>query len=144
MAYQGNQEDDEPKIERPVITDADVQEAGEGLGSNPFTVSESFDKLDTGEAPSIFSSRATGAETVFGKTREQGPIKPSRRLPNVPKNHCIMCGEKIVGRYVSIRDNCIHNDCFTCAVCNMKLKGKGHFEANRDFYCRTHNPVNLR
>lgn len=47
-------------------------------------------------APSIFSQKVTGSETVFGKKREQGPLKPSRRLPNVPKNHCIMCGNKIV------------------------------------------------
>lgn len=36
-------------MDRPVITDDDVQDAGEGLGSNPFTESVSFGKLETGE-----------------------------------------------------------------------------------------------
>lgn len=145
MAYQGYQdEDDEQKMDRPVITDDDVQEAGEGLGSNPFTESVSFGKLETGEAPSIFSGKVTGAETVFGKKRDPTPLKPSRRLSNVPKNHCIMCGEKLVGRFVRIRDNMMHNECFTCAVCNVNIKGKGYFEANRDFYCKKHNPVDLQ
>ncbi|XP_054763693.2 PDZ and LIM domain protein 4-like isoform X2 [Lytechinus pictus] len=134
-----NPQEEEDKIDRPVITDQDVAEAGEGLQANPFTISESFNRLEDGDAPHIFSGGAKGSETVFQKDVRE--TKPVRTLKNVPHGHCVGCGEKITGKYTRIRDHGFHHDCFNCAVCGKNLRGIGYFEVKGNFYCKVHTPM---
>ncbi|XP_011680929.2 PDZ and LIM domain protein 4 isoform X1 [Strongylocentrotus purpuratus] len=134
-----NPQDEEDKMERPVITDKDVEEAGEGLVANPFTISESFNRLEDGDAPHIFSGGAKGSETVFKKdVREAQPVKT---LKNVPQGHCVGCGKEITGKYTKIRDHGFHHDCFNCAVCGKNLRGIGYYEVRGEIYCKKDRPM---
>ena len=43
------QQEDDDQDQRPVMGVTDIQDTGEGLEANPFTMSESFKKLDQGQ-----------------------------------------------------------------------------------------------
>ena len=49
LRCQGDDDEDLPPIERPVMDQQEIAETGEGLVANRFTVSESFKKLESGE-----------------------------------------------------------------------------------------------
>ncbi|XP_071490049.1 PDZ and LIM domain protein 1-like [Diadema antillarum] len=133
-------DDEEDKIERPVITDQDVSDAGDALQANPFTISESFNKLEEGNAPHIFSGAAKGSESVF---KREGPIVDNAPNPlkNATPGHCVACGVKLKGKFSKIRDHGFHFDCFNCAGCGKNLRGIGYFEVKGYFYCRKCKPL---
>lgn len=138
-ALSPNPQDEEDKVERPVITDQDVADAGEALQANPFTISESFNRLEDGSAPHIFSGAAKGSETVFQKDARDAPAP--KTLKNVPEGHCVGCGKILKGKYTRIRDHGFHHDCFNCAICGKNLRGIGYYEVRGEIYCKKDRPM---
>ncbi|XP_038070433.1 actin-binding LIM protein 2-like [Patiria miniata] len=137
MAYlQGDDDEDLPPMERPVMDQQEIAETGEGLVSNRFTVSESFKKLETGEAPSVFSGTKTGRETVFKSKAPEAP-KP---LQSYDARLCAVCGEKLKGKFAKIQGRGLHFDCFKCSVCGENLRGQGYFGGDGVYFCRKDRP----
>lgn len=139
MAYNQQQQDDDDKQNRPDMNTQDIQATGSGLEPNPFTVSESFRKLDEGGAPSIFGGGATGKETVFKKIN--APQANLRGTEPANLKICVVCRGPLKGRFVKIREKGMHNECFVCCVCGENLKGRGYFEEAGKFYCRKDRPT---
>ncbi|XP_070574608.1 PDZ and LIM domain protein 4-like [Ptychodera flava] len=136
----GAQEDDEPKAPQPKVSQDDLEESLTGMGANPETKSETFRKLETGQAKSVFSGDVTGRETVFKKVNQ--PIGGMRQnLPDPSLLQCIACGNKLTGKFVKIGAHGLHNDCFNCAVCGENLKGRGYFQKDGKLYCRKDRPL---
>ncbi|XP_033125382.1 PDZ and LIM domain protein 4-like isoform X2 [Anneissia japonica] len=141
--YDEQDDDAAGKIPRPQISPDDLANTASGLGANPFTVSKSFKMLDepgTGApAPSIFSGDVTGKETAFKRVKDsvggyREPVKPGLNI-------CIICGEKLVGKFVKLGQKGIHNECFNCSVCGVNLKGKGYHEKDGAYFCRKDRPL---
>ncbi|XP_071958843.1 actin-binding LIM protein 1-like isoform X2 [Antedon mediterranea] len=129
---------------RPQISSKDIVETASDLGSNPFTVSKSFKMLDEpaaggAPAPSIFSGDATGRETAFKRVKDS--VGGCREPPKPGMKICIICGEKMVGKFVKLREKGLHNECFNCSVCGVNLKGKGYHEKDGAYYCRKDRPL---
>ncbi|XP_077982600.1 PDZ and LIM domain protein 4-like [Glandiceps talaboti] len=136
---QPGQEDDEPKAPQPEVSQQQLDDAL-GMGSVQETRSESFKKLESGQAPSVFSGSATGSETVFKKVKQpMGGVRQD--LPDPSLLLCIACGEKLVGKFVKIGASGLHSACFNCAVCGDNLKGRGYFQKDGKLYCRKDRPL---
>ncbi|XP_072024217.1 PDZ and LIM domain protein 4-like isoform X2 [Amphiura filiformis] len=135
---QQQNDDDDQQMDRPYMSSQDIQDTGEGLEASPFTVSETFKKLDEGKAQSIFGGGATGKETVFKKV--QAPQATLRGTEPANLRLCVICRGPLKGRFVKICEKGMHNECFNCAVCGENLKGRGYFEQDSKFYCRQHRP----
>ncbi|XP_033625529.1 PDZ and LIM domain protein 1-like [Asterias rubens] len=133
-SLQGVDQEFLPPVDKPTVDQQDIADTGEGLLSNRFTVSESFRKLETGEAPSVFSGAQTGRETVF---KNKAP--PKEELPYDPTT-CYICGAKLKGKFSRVQKKNVHFDCFNCSVCGDNLRNMGHFEKDGKFYCRNDRP----
>ncbi|XP_019942367.1 musculoskeletal embryonic nuclear protein 1a [Paralichthys olivaceus] len=77
MSQPGQEEDEQ--MQRPEVTEEDLTEAKDKLGSGGPAKSKTFEVMEecakVGKAaPSVFSGVRSGAETVFN-TRSAGPVR---------------------------------------------------------------------
>lgn len=57
--------------------------------------------------------------------------------PSFLSGRCARCGENVVGEGTgcTAMDQVFHVDCFTCIICNNKLRGQPFYAVEKKAYC---------
>eukprot|EP01121_Diplochlamys_sp_Union-15-3_P013405 TRINITY_DN4155_c0_g2_i1.p1 TRINITY_DN4155_c0_g2~~TRINITY_DN4155_c0_g2_i1.p1 ORF type:complete len:919 (+),score=256.25 TRINITY_DN4155_c0_g2_i1:2-2758(+) len=141
----GDEDDEPPKKNEPYKTvdlaksEPTVQPVSEAPSTTSSLAQSNERRVTQGGALAKFQKSVGGGGATVSQPTEDKGADAKKKVFSVAREVCHICGKTVYQtEKVQIKDSILHNNCFKCKHCGLKLKLTNYAPWEGDFYCKPH------